>query len=441
VGLSLSGVRVPLTKGRTILDDGNEQLEIWMTLALDIPAGRKLQLESTVWHSEGTSAFETDPLLGPSTITTKLGDPPKGLDFSWTPKKPTFEDEITFKPDEGIKDPEGDIANATFSWKFGDGNTKQTKGSANVKHTYGAGGTFSVTLTVTGEDGIPASKRIDVVVEGPPNDPPVIDEITADPTNPDVGEDVAFGVTITDPDQPEDTAFVYGWDFGDEQTSELAAPTHAYAEAGEYTATVTITDDRGATATATIDLTVGNEPPTLGGVMATPTTVGTGEEVEFRATEPADPDDDTIGHYEWDFDDGTTKDLGERIETHVYTAPGTYTVSVVAVDARGAKSAARTVDVTVTGAAGTVLFAFPNPADTVATFTYFLPAGATGPVLRIYDLVGRLVLEKELPAGRTTFEWDLRTNGNGRLPSGLYFCVVTVTGANPSEVFRLLILR
>jgi len=442
VGLSLAGIRVPLTAGRTVLDDHDVSMEIWVTLSTDAPAGRKLQLESIVWHSEGTSAFETDPpLLGPSTITTERGDPPEGIAFTWAPELPTFDEEITFTPDPGITDPEGNIANATFGWDFGDGDTDETDGSKSVKHTYGAGGTFSVTLTVTGEDGIPASKTINMVVEGPPNDPPVIDEVTADPATPAVDEEIAFSVTVTDPDQPEEEAHEYAWDFGDEATSTLQAPTHAYAEAGDYTVTVTVTDARGATATGTIDITVGNEPPVVGGVTATPATVATGEDVTFQATNPSDPDGDTIGHYEWNFGDGATANPGGQSETHAYATPGDYTVSVVAVDARGAKSTAKTVEVTVTGPERTSLYAYPNPATTDATFTYFLSESGSDPVLRIYDLGGRLVFEQVLPADGTTFEWDLRTTDDQALPSGVYFCVITATGAGPSEVFRLLIAR
>jgi len=442
VGLSLAGVRVTASANNAVLDDGAVQLEVWVTLKQNIPTGRKVQLESIVWHTEGTATFQTDELVGPATFTTDLGDPPTGVNFSWTPADPTYEDEITFTPAAGIADPEGDIANAEFHWNFGDGKTKKTNGSATVKHTYGAGGTFTVALTVTGEDGIASSKSRDVTVEGPPNEPPMIDEVTADPENPAAGENVEFAATVTDPDQPDGTAFGYEWDFGDEATSTVANPTHSYDADGTYTVTVTVTDERGATDTATIDVTVGNDPPTLAGVTANPATgVGTGDEVTFTAAGYDDPDDDAVAYYEWDFDDGTTANTEDQSTTHVFAAPDDYTVSVVAVDVRGARSAAETVDVTVTGPARTILYAFPNPAGTTATFTYFLPEGATEPILRVYGLLGDLVIEQELPEDGTTFVWDLRTTGGTRLPNGIYFCVVTATGANRSEVFRLLIDR
>jgi len=49
----------------------------------------------------------------------------------------------------------------------------------------------------------------------------------------------------------------YAWNFGDGSTSTLAAPTHAYTTAGTYTATLTVTDNGGLTATdqATVTIT------------------------------------------------------------------------------------------------------------------------------------------------------------------------------------------
>ncbi len=39
--------------------------------------------------------------------------------------------------------------------------------------------------------------------------------------------------------------FTYHWDFGDESSSEDQNPTHAYTSEGEYTVTLTVTDDQG----------------------------------------------------------------------------------------------------------------------------------------------------------------------------------------------------
>ncbi len=45
--------------------------------------------------------------------------------------------------------------------------------------------------------------------------------------------------------------YSYQWDLGDGATSTQLAPRHAYADAGRYTVTVSITGDRGNTATDT----------------------------------------------------------------------------------------------------------------------------------------------------------------------------------------------
>lgn len=445
-GFTTGGIHIDI-ENDAIVQDSAEGTEIflWVYLLIAEPevmiAGRTIQLETRVIHTENGATF--DKMVVSNQWVLETNHRPV-VDFTFSKVATasigpmadfTYADTIQFSGT--ATDPDGD-AIASWRWTFGDGATANTQ---NATHQYPNGGTFQVTLTVTDEHGVTGSKTKTITVEGPPNEPPTIDEVTADPENPAVDQNVQFAATVTDPDQPAGTAFGYVWDFDDEETSTLAAPTHSYDEAGTFTVTLTVTDAQGATDTATIEITVGNEPPTLTGVTATPAAAGTGEEVEFRATGASDPDGDAIDHYEWTFGDGTAVNPGGQVVTHIYATPGTYTVSVVAVDVRGARSVAWTVEVTIAGPARTVLFAFPNPASTVATFSYFLSEGATDPVLRIYTLIGELVLEQELPAGQTTYEWNLRTNGNTQLPNGLYFCVVTVTGADSSEVFRLLIAR
>jgi len=52
-----------------------------------------------------------------------------------------------------------------------------------------------------------------------------------------------------------------GWNFGDGSFAEGASATHTYAAAGTYTISYAVTDDRGATASATVQVTVAAPPP------------------------------------------------------------------------------------------------------------------------------------------------------------------------------------
>ncbi|MFZ2349580.1 MAG: PKD domain-containing protein [Candidatus Bipolaricaulis anaerobius] len=76
---------------------------------------------------------------------------------------------------------------------------------------------------------------------------------TTSPEVPFPGKEVAFHDTTTD----DGTITAWTWNFGDGTTSTDQHPTHAYAEPGTYTITLTVTDDGGLTATATKELTVG----------------------------------------------------------------------------------------------------------------------------------------------------------------------------------------
>lgn len=53
----------------------------------------------------------------------------------------------------------------------------------------------------------------------------------------------------------------YAWTFGDGATASGATAAHPYASAGTYTVGLTVTDDRGATATVTHDVVVQDPPP------------------------------------------------------------------------------------------------------------------------------------------------------------------------------------
>lgn len=91
----------------------------------------------------------------------------------------------------------------------------------------------------------------------------------------------------------------WAWDFGDGTTSDEAAPSHAWAAAGRYRVSLTVTDDGGATASASADVTVlPNEAPTAIIELS-------GEEERAgtaTATDASTDPDDGVARREWSLD-------------------------------------------------------------------------------------------------------------------------------------------
>jgi PKD repeat protein len=117
---------------------------------------------------------------------------------------------------------------------------------------------------------------------------------TASPTSGGTPLSVAFtGSTSSDPDG--DT-LTYAWDFdGDNDTdSTQANPTHVYAEAGTYSAKLTVTDPGGKTGSDNVQISAGNTTPTV-----TITAPADGEVFSFGDSIPysvtvTDPEDGTV---------------------------------------------------------------------------------------------------------------------------------------------------
>ena len=96
---------------------------------------------------------------------------------------------------------------------------------------------------------------------GSPNRTPDAD-ITANPTSGDDAADRQLR-RHAGPSTPTPTdVLTYDWDFGDGSPHGTSAtPTHTYTSPGTFTAKLTVDDGNGAQDSATIQITVGNEPP------------------------------------------------------------------------------------------------------------------------------------------------------------------------------------
>jgi hypothetical protein len=81
----------------------------------------------------------------------------------------------------------------------------------------------------------------------PPNQPPTV-SVTASPAS---GAAPLLARLTANASDADGSIVSYRWEFGDGQTSTEASPSHTY-QAGSYTARVTVTDDRGATASASV---------------------------------------------------------------------------------------------------------------------------------------------------------------------------------------------
>jgi PKD repeat protein len=187
---------------------------------------------------------------------------------------------------------------------------------------------------------------------------------------------------------PDGTVSGYSWNFGDGSPAVTGVtPTHVYAHAGPYTVTLTATDDAGLSATSTQVVTIGDRPP-VATFTATPTSVGVGDIVGFDGSASTDPDGFVVQEY-WFFGDGTN--ASGAFPDHSYAAPGTYTVTMGAVDDSGTFGVATRV-ITVTaggpGALGSFAPEFFPPRLTLAhvrvshsgsvTFTVGCPASTGG---------------------------------------------------------------
>jgi PKD repeat protein len=123
--------------------------------------------------------------------------------------------------------------------------------------TWADDGIYIVGLMVSDGDGGEGFDTTSVSIE---NLPPIVD---AHGPYSDYyeGEEISFFSDVND--LGSEDIFTYLWDFGDGKVSTLSNPTHVYDDNGEYTVTLTVSDDDGGIGTNITLATIINQNPTI----------------------------------------------------------------------------------------------------------------------------------------------------------------------------------
>ena len=245
---------------------------------------------------------------------------PPAASFTIGPHVQSTGQPITFQ--DTSTDPDGTIVSR--AWDFGDGTTGQ---GAAPTHVFRARDTFTVRLTVTDDGGDTATTTQQVLIDnlGP-------EAVIQGPAETFTGQAVGFTDLSRD---PGGQIVAREWRFEDGTRSTAAGVSHVFHESGQRFVALTVTDDRGATATAVHAIEVLNRPPDVTvSILEAPKATRVPTFFDFTATDA----DGRITAWLWDFGDGATST--DPRPQHAFASVGTYDAVLTVTDDDGDRATA-----------------------------------------------------------------------------------------------------
>ena len=234
-GLPVEGATVAFEL--TSAGDGAEISPATATTDAEGHAEARVLLGSKVGMQTGEARVIVEGGAVPKTSFSAVATPdapsnrPPRSDFNWDCEN------LVCQFTDASTDEDGSIAGR--SWRFGDGGTSE---ATDPSHTYAGPGSYTVTLTVSDDNGgtDESSDQVNVTVPLPePNKAPQADfDVHCS----------RLTCTFVDKSKDDDGVIVsWQWSFGDGATSSERHPVHTYGEEGKYNVLLVVTDDRGAT--------------------------------------------------------------------------------------------------------------------------------------------------------------------------------------------------
>lgn len=244
---------------------------------------------------------------------------------------------------------------SSFIWNFGDGRTGTSTKTPVV--TYRNAGDYDVTFTIRDVNGCQrVSDPIRVVVNGS------VSRFTIAPR-----QCKDEPITFTDQSTTRTGNSIVSWtfDFGDGSapvvyTTQPVNITHTYSVINTYPVTLTVRDNTGCENSSTQNVVIANISASFG---ARSNIACLNVPFQFENSSVTEP-----LTYAWTFGDGGTST--DKDPAHVYTAPGTYTVTLDVTGATGCTAHTETTN----------FLRVPNP---VADFTFPPVAGDICPPVKV----------------------------------------------------------
>ena len=282
-----------------------------VTLAATNSCGSVVSSQQVTFATAPVGAFTSNVTTGCGPLTVEFEDTSTGTPNSW-------------------------------NWSF-PGGTPNTSTEQNPTVTFANAGSYSVALEVGNSFGTNVTNYVGyVLVQGAP---------TAEFYASQNGLTATFNNNSVN-------ATSYSWNFGDGNTSTEANPVHTYATSGTYSATLTATNDCGATV-STVQVTFANAPVVAFGSNVTN---GCGPlTVEFADLTTGAPNT-----WNWSFPGGTPSTSTEQNPTVTYETTGTYSVTLVANNSIGSNSNTQTNYIEVLDAPSASF----NPSVSILTATF-----------------------------------------------------------------------
>jgi uncharacterized delta-60 repeat protein len=299
------------------------------------------------YTEEGTytvivTVTDDDGTAGTGTLSVTVDDPIPVVNAG---SDTTIHEGGSYAGSGSFSDASADTWTATVDYGDGSGNQPLTllaNQTFSLNHTYADEGSYSVTVTVTDDDGTAGIGTFVVTVDNPA---PVVtaggDTVIYD------GDSLYRGGSFSDPGADTWTATVdYGDGAGAQPLTLNANKTftlnHAYTEEGTYTVTVVVADDDGVSGTATFHVTVNDPVPsvTLGSDLTLNEGDAFSESAYFRDSSP-DTWTATVDYGEGAGPQPLSLNSDQSFGLyHIYKEEGSYTVTVVVTDDDGTSGTA-----------------------------------------------------------------------------------------------------